>query len=178
MSFWRPSVRPKQRVRATRFPFALAIGACMAVVGCGGEPQPASSSSSTSTKVDEPAPATLVVFAAASLRESFDDLAKLIEAEHPGLEVQANYAGSQVLRTQLEQGAAADVLATAALKDMEPLIAANRVEAPQPLAGNELVIAVRKGASVPRSLQELPKAGRIVLGSPEVPVGRYARSML
>jgi len=164
------------RTRASRALGLLTATACVRVlVACSDQPVPEPSQES---EPDQPMHSTLVVFAAASLRESFDDVSKVLEAAHAGLEVQANYAGSHVLRTQLEQGAHADVVATAALEDLEPLWAAQRVDAPQPLARNELVIAVRKGARAPRSLAELPNARRIVLGSPDVPVGRYARSML
>src|SRR6185369_15520406 len=50
----------------------------------------------------------LVVFAAASLRESFEALAASFEKAHAGVKVRLNLAGSQELRTQLEQGARAD----------------------------------------------------------------------
>ena len=62
----------------------------------------------TAARADE-----LTVFAAASLREAFEDLAKQLEARTPGLKVVVNFAGSQELRTQIEQGARADVFASA-----------------------------------------------------------------
>ena len=62
---------------------------------------------------------TLDVFAAASLNEVFMDLGKAFEAERPGMSVRLNSAGSAVLATQLVQGAAADVFASA---DLETLL--------------------------------------------------------
>ena len=60
-----------------------------------------------------PQPRTLTVFAAASLTGSFGEIGKNFEAAHPGVTVTFNFAGSQVLRTQIEQGASADVFASA-----------------------------------------------------------------
>ena len=61
----------------------------------------------------EPEPTTLNVFAAASLTESFRDLGRTLEQRQPGLSVQFNFAGSQQLALQMEQGAPADVFASA-----------------------------------------------------------------
>ena len=46
--------------------------------------------------------------AAASLREVFEELARDFQGQRPGLRVRLNLAGSQELRTQIEQGAPAD----------------------------------------------------------------------
>src|SRR5438105_2494014 len=62
---------------------------------------------------------TLRVFAAASLADAFGEIGARFERTHPGVKVQLNLAGSQVLATQLEQGAAADVFAAADRRWME-----------------------------------------------------------
>src|SRR5512133_776518 len=59
---------------------------------------------------------TLTVLAAASLTESFTELGKLFETQNPGVKVVFNYAGSQQLAQQLDQGADADVFASASTK--------------------------------------------------------------
>jgi len=120
----------------------------------------------------------LVVFAAASLREAFDALGKELERSRPGVRVRISYAGSQVLRAQLEQGAAADLIAAAAPEELAPLVAQRRVAAPRVFAHNELVIAKPKGVVAPSDLRALPECERIVIGAESVPVGRYARRML
>ena len=120
----------------------------------------------------------LIVFGAASLREAFDALGHELEAGHPGVHVRATYAGSQALRAQLEQGAQADVIAAAAAEELAPLVASNRLGELQVFAHNELVIAKPKGAAAPAQLRDLTALTRIVIGAPEVPVGRYARRML
>src|SRR5262249_46547055 len=55
----------------------------------------------------------LTVFAAASLTEPFTEISKRLELSHPGLKVVYNFGGSPALRTQLEQGAQADIFASA-----------------------------------------------------------------
>ena len=68
-----------------------------------------------------PAPAgdTLVVFAAASLKQSFTEIGEQFKTDNPGATVEFSFAGSSDLVTQLTQGARADVLASADTKNME-----------------------------------------------------------
>ena len=84
---------------------ALTAAAFVLVVAAGGC---AAAASQGETPAD-----TLTVFAAASLAEPFRAVADAYEADHPGVEVTFNFAGSQALRTQLEHGARADVFASA-----------------------------------------------------------------
>jgi molybdate transport system substrate-binding protein len=121
----------------------------------------------------------LNVFAAASLRESFGELGKLFEAKHPGTKVQLNLGGSQELRTQIENGAPADVFASADQKHMQALVLAKLAGSPKVFARNEPVLVVPKGnpAGI-AGLQDLPKAKRIVVGVPEVPIGTYTLRIL
>lgn len=116
----------------------------------------------------------LVVFAAASLREAFNALAGEFQRSHPGVEVQFNFAGTQELRTQLELGAPADVFASADPEHMDALLRAKRVGAPTVFARNELVVVTAKEVA-PRltAFADLPSATRIVIGTSEVPIGRY-----
>ena len=62
---------------------------------------------------------TLTVFAAASLTEPFSRLGKSFEAAHPGTTVRFNFSGSQQLFLQIQQGAKADVLASADARWMQ-----------------------------------------------------------
>ena len=61
---------------------------------------------------------TLNVFAAASLTEAFTAIGKRYEAGHPGLKVEFSFAGSQVLASQINHGAPADVFASASIKNL------------------------------------------------------------
>jgi molybdate transport system substrate-binding protein len=116
----------------------------------------------------------LLVFAAASLRESFEALAPVFELAHPGCKVRLNFAGSQELRTQIEQGAQADVFAAADVKNMTALEKAGLVEAPRVFARNEPVLVVpHDNPAGLHALADLPRTRRLVIGAPEVPIGNY-----
>jgi molybdate transport system substrate-binding protein len=121
----------------------------------------------------------LTVFAAASLRESLEDLAKTFEAKNPGVKVHLNLAGSQELRTQIENGARVDVFASADQKHMAALVKANMVAAPRVFARNTPVIIVpRDNPAKVTAFDQLPKAKKIVIGVPEVPIGAYTLQIL
>jgi molybdate transport system substrate-binding protein len=115
----------------------------------------------------------ITVFAAASLRESFEDLARTFEAKSH-VKVRLNFAGSQELRTQIEHGAAVDVFASADQKHMDALVTAKLAGSPKTFARNTPVIIVPEGnpAKV-TSFDQLPGAKKIVIGVPEVPIGNY-----
>jgi len=122
----------------------------------------------------------ITVDAAASLREVFDDLGKQLQAKAAGTQVHMNFAGSQELRTQIEQGANVDVFASADTKHMAALEKAGLLAGPAKIfARNEPVIVVAKGnpAGV-KGIADLPKAKRLVIGVPEVPIGNYTLQIL
>jgi molybdate transport system substrate-binding protein len=125
------------------------------------------------------AAAQLTVFAASSLRDAFQDLGRSFEQQHPGTSVSFNFAGSQELRTQVEHGARADVLASAAPRTLRALADAGLALQPQVFARNEPVIVVPAGnpAGI-HSLADLPRARRLVVGAPEVPIGEYTVRIL
>jgi molybdate transport system substrate-binding protein len=125
---------------------------------------------------------TLTVHAAASLTDAFTEIAKTFEAENPGVTVVLNFGGSQNLRTQIEQGAPADVFASANAKEMDALVAQDFVaaEAPQVFIKNQLVVILpRDNPAGIASLEDIGKPGmKLVLAAEEVPAGRYARQIL
>lgn len=119
----------------------------------------------------------LTVFAASSLREAFSELGQQFEAQHKGVRVALQFAGSQELRVQLDNGAAADVFASADEKQMALVVAL----APRPriFARNQPVLIVpRDNPAGLRVFADLPKARRIVLGATEVPIGAYSDRIL
>jgi molybdate transport system substrate-binding protein len=121
----------------------------------------------------------LLVFEAASLKDVFARLARRFEGENPGVSVVTNAAGSQELRAQIEHGAAADVFASADHKHMDALAAHGLATAPAVFACNEPVVIVRAGLVPPLArFADLPRAERIVVGAPEVPIGAYTRLVL
>ncbi len=121
------------------------------------------------------------VFAAASLTEAFRELGGLLEKRQPGLQVRFNFAGSQQLAIQLEQGAVAEVFASA---DDRWMTYAQERELlrgePQEFARNHLAVIVPKTnpARIKR-LQDLGRPGvKVVLAADAVPAGRYSRQAL
>ncbi|UJR85748.1 molybdate ABC transporter substrate-binding protein [Sandaracinus amylolyticus] len=119
----------------------------------------------------------LVVFAASSLRDAFTEIGDDFERAHPDVELTFQFAGTQQLRAQIEQGAPADVLASADVQHVDELVRAGHVAAPIVFARNEPVIVVGRDVPV-RSFDDLPGAGRIVIGAETVPIGRYTRRIL
>ncbi len=123
---------------------------------------------------------TLTVFAASSLTDAFKDLGRQYEREHPGWKVVFNFGASSQLRTQLNQGAPADVFASADYAQMEPLAQSKRVGAPQTIARNRLTIVIpSRNPGKIRSAQDLARKGlRFVTTAENVPVGRYTQEVL
>jgi molybdate transport system substrate-binding protein len=121
----------------------------------------------------------LVIFAAASLRDVFTELGQRFERAHPTVEVTFNFAGSQELRRQLEHGANVDVFASADQRHMDELVRRTLVTDPVVFARNEPVLVVaHEAAARVRTFAELPAATRIIVGTPEVPIGRYTLQIL
>jgi len=142
---------------------ALPLVALLLLPACGGDPGP------------EP----LVVFAAASLTDAFTELGAEYERAHPGERVAFSFAGSQSLVAQVQQGAPADLVATADTASAQAL--ADQLDgAPQVLARNRLAIVTAPGD--PLGLAALADLARpsvqVVLAGPSVPAGRAARAAL
>jgi molybdate transport system substrate-binding protein len=155
---------PRSRTR-----LATVLAAALLLAGCGGD-EPSGGSSA--------APAELKVFAAASLTAAFTELGERFTAANGGTEVTFNFAGSQALATQIQQGAPADVFASADLANMDKV--RDPVGTPRNFASNRLQIVVEKGN--PRNVQGLDDLAnpdlKVVLAAPEVPAGRYAAEIL
>jgi molybdate transport system substrate-binding protein len=91
-----------------------------------------------------------------------------------------NFAGSDALAFQLEQGARADVYASASPRYPEKLRRERLVERPRPFATNSLVLIVPRGnPGRVTGLGSLMLARvKLVLGAVGVPVGDYTRRLL
>lgn len=89
---------------------------------------------------------TLTVLAAASLTETFTELADTYEDEHPGVDVRLVFGSSTALAEQAADGAPGDVLATADSRAMQVAVDADvAAQEPEPFALNELVIVTTPG---------------------------------
>lgn len=125
---------------------------------------------------------TINVYAAASLTEAFEELGRGFEAANPGSDVVFNFAGSQQLATQINEGAPAHVFASANAKQMHAVIAGGRISAAQVtvFARNRLVVITPPdnpgGIDL---LRDLARPGlRLVLAADVVPVGEYSLTVL
>ncbi len=121
------------------------------------------------------------VFAAASLTASLTDIAAAFEKAHPGVQVALNFAGSSTLVAQIQNGAPADVFASADTANMDKLVNVNAIDAaPTVFTRNKLMIVVPKGNPLRvKTLADLARPEVVVaLGAPGVPVGDYARQIL
>lgn len=117
------------------------------------------------------------ILAAASLRTAFDELAETLEAQNPSLTVvPIVYDGSITLATQIEEGAPADVFASADERTMDRV--SGLVEDPVLFATNTLVIVVPMGN--PGDVADLADLENVttVLCAPEVPCGAASGSLL
>jgi len=128
-------------------------------------------------------PKTLTVFAAASLTESFTEIGKQFETENHNVKVAFNFANSQQLRAQLEQGAKADVFASANTKEMTTAIISDSLVVSgtqHTFVTNRLAVIVPKSnPGKITSLADLARPGlKLDFADPSVPVGQYALDML
>ncbi len=118
---------------------------------------------------------SLTIFAASSLTESFTEIGREFSKES-GVAVRFQFAGSQILRTQLENGAKADVFASADTNTKLEKI----LEPPQIFARNRLiVITPKRGLARVKTLADLAQPNvKLVIAQATVPVGIYTRQML
>ncbi|HZV78151.1 MAG TPA: molybdate ABC transporter substrate-binding protein [Candidatus Binatus sp.] len=121
---------------------------------------------------------TLTVFAAASLKDAFTDLAAKFESAHPGVNVRFNFDGSQILETQIANGAPADVFASADQRWMEAAVSGGLVNNQAEFARNSLVMIAQFDVHV-HSLRDLTRDGlKLAICAEQEPCGRYTRIAL
>jgi molybdate transport system substrate-binding protein len=121
----------------------------------------------------------LTVFAASSLTDAFTAIGKAYESDHAGSTVTFSFAASSDLVQQVQQGAPADVIATASTKTMDQV--GDELAAPaETFARNKLVIVTESGNPQHLStLADLAQHGLVVvLAAVGVPAGDYARQAL
>lgn len=125
------------------------------------------------------------VFAAASLKNALDEAGKTFTAES-GIPVRVSYAASSSLARQIEQGAPADLFASADLEWMDYLTARKLIRPGTRvnLLGNRLVVVARKDAALSHAAftpdwfsRALGPDGRLATGEvSSVPIGKYAKA--
>lgn len=157
------------------FATTLLIVLLVIVSGCG-------TTSSGSTATATPAPVTLKVFAAASLKGAFTKIGTQFTALHSNVTFSFNFAGSDALATQINQGAPADVFASANNKQMSVAVTGGQIDSTsiQVFAHNRLVVIIpTSNPGNIHTLQDLAKPGvKIILAASTVPAGQYALQFL
>jgi molybdate transport system substrate-binding protein len=124
---------------------------------------------------------TLTVFAASSLTDAFGVLAKSFEEQNPGTEVRQTFESSSTLLTQIQQGAPADVFASAAEEEMNTAVDDGLVAGePEIFARNrEVVMVPSDNPANIESLRDLARPGiKLVLAQEGVPAADYALEIL
>jgi molybdate transport system substrate-binding protein len=171
----------KKRLAIVVLIFLLAVTACAPQATPTAAPTAVPPTETSVPPTAAPASRTLTVFAAASLTGSFGEIGKAFEAANPGVTVTFNFAGSQALRTQIEQGAAADVFASASHKDMDTLVGENLAPSDYTDFANNLLIVILppKNPANVQTLADLAKPGlKLILEDKSVPAGAYSLQIL
>jgi molybdate transport system substrate-binding protein len=144
-------------------------------------PAVTSAAAGGSTPTAPPLRGDLTIFAAASLTDAFNEIGAEFQKEHPGVTPKLNFAASSALRTQLEQGARADIFASADQIQMDNARKANTIEGTEHLfVKNKLVVIhpTSNPANI-KTVQDLANPNvKFVLTDKAVPIGAYARTAL
>jgi molybdate transport system substrate-binding protein len=152
-----------------RTSIGLSAAAALLMAACGGvaaQPGPTPQVSGS-----------LTVLAAASLTAAFDKIGDDVHQRYPGVDVKFSFAGSPTLVTQIQQGAPADVFASADQANMQKVVTGGfSTGTPAVFAHNELEIAVQAGN--PKritSLSDLTNSAiKVDVCAPGVPCGTYS----
>lgn len=177
-------MRPAPTLRAT----AALSGLALLLAGCattasqgpGADRDPNAASAGPATAGPE-LTGEVTVYAAASLKSAFDELATQFEAQHPSVRVQPiTYDGSSTLATQIIEGAPADVFASADENNMAKVVDAGLAADPGLFATNTLVLVVPAGD--PGGVDALDDLAdpdlAVVLCAAEVPCGAASQTLL
>jgi molybdate transport system substrate-binding protein len=168
--------------RRSRSLIAAAIVLGVAGASCGSDDDDSGAAAASEGATEGAATrGDLTVFAAASLTESFTEIGDAFMAVNPNAKVTFNFASSSDLLTQIDEGAPADVYASADQANMTKLTdAGNNAGEPQVFAANSLQIIVSAGN--PKAITGLADLANpdiiFVTCAPEVPIGQYSQQVL
>lgn len=178
----------KKRSKAMAALLALAMSMTACLTGCG--------STNTNTNADASEKTELVVFAAASMTETLNQIKTNYEAQHKDITLTYNFDSSGTLKTQIQEGATCDVFISAAQKQMDQLDA-SKDETANPekldfinsdsrmdLLENKVVLVVPennpKNINSFDDLKSKLESGDVLMamGNSDVPVGQYTQKIL
>lgn len=158
-----------------RLAVAAAAGMLVTMAGCSSSGTPASDQPLSSASTGE-----VTVFAASSLNSTFTKIGKQFEAAHPDTTMRFNFAGSSDLVAQLQQGAPADVFASADTNTMDRAADDNLLSgSPTSFATNPMMIAVPPDNPAKiASFADLAQPGvQVVVCAPQVPCGAATKKV-
>ena len=165
-----------RRVRLYLFAAMLVSGVTLAgIVGCGGV------SGREAGDGGRPQGGTLTVLAASSLIDAFGVLANRFEEQNPGVKVKLSFESSSTLLAQIQQGAPADVFASAAEEEMNIAVEDGLVKGePEVFVKNREIVMVPKDnpANIRRFRDVAKPDVKLVLAGKDVPAADYALEIL
>lgn len=159
----------------------LIVLSLTSLVGCGKQ-NISNNPNSTDKKSADNTPVTLNISAAASLKDSMEEIKKLYSIEKPNVTLTFNFGSSGALQQQIEQGADVDIFMSAAAKQMDALDSKDLIlkETKQNLLQNDVVLVIPKDSTAISTFNDLTsdKIKKIALGEPKsVPAGQYAEEV-
>lgn len=178
----------KKRSKAIAALLALAVSMTACLTGCG--------RTNTNTNADASEKTELVVFAAASMTETLNQIKTDYEAQHKDITLTYNFDSSGTLKTQIQEGATCDVFISAAQKQMDQLDASKdntanpeqldfiNSDSRMNLLENKVVLVVPennpKNINSFDDLKSKLESGDVLLamGNSDVPVGQYTQKIL
>ena len=182
--------------RVTALLFVMSVCGCL-ITGCAGNNTQANETKVTDNKTDETGESEeeLIVFAAASMTETLEEIGKKYEELNPNVKLTFNFDSSGTLKTQIEEGADCDIFISAAKKQMDQLdINADKEVNTDGLdfvdgntrinlLENNVVLTVPEGNPKGISSYEDMVAGLkdksilLAIGNEDVPVGQYTQKI-
>lgn len=178
----------KKRSKAIAALLAMAVSMTACLTGCG--------RTNTDTNADASEKTELVVFAAASMTETLNQIKTDYEAQHKDITLTYNFDSSGTLKTQIQEGATCDVFISAAQKQMDQLDASKdntanpeqldfiNSDSRMDLLENKVVLVVPennpKNINSFDDLKSKLESGDVLLamGNSDVPVGQYTQKIL
>lgn len=155
---------------------AIVTGLTFAACGSSSGSSASGTSSTTSATTTAKVTGTATVSAAASLTEAFTEMKTDFEQANPGATLTFNFGSSSTLATQIQQGAPADVFASADTTNVGTLSTAGLTDgAARTFARNQLEIVTKPGnPQQVKGLDDLATVGVVALCGSTVPCGKYA----
>lgn len=163
------------RLEKIRIIFFTALLSVFVLNGCGQENTQKSSVAAEKTEKKQ-----IVIFAASSLGPLLNEMNKQYQIEYPNTKIVLNTASTQMLKTQIEQGAKADLFMAARESDIKDLEEKGLIKQFSKFAGNHLeIVASKEGAKKIKNVADLALPNnRIILADQTVPVGQYSIRLL